>query len=123
MSAQAHGFRLSFTQMFDVGTVVTPKSYTLKSYTYPYQSRYGGEPVDVKTHEVKFAGLDALGLFIDLAVDEMREGYVYELHARGVRDHTGRPLLHPEACLPEPDFEVATYSRLSLLKAISLILN
>ena len=97
MSVTRNGFRLSFTQMLDVGTAITPKSYTLKSYTYPYHSRYGGEPVDVKTHEVKFAGLDVLGLFIDLAVDEMREGYVYELLARGVRDHTGRPLLHPEA--------------------------
>ena len=97
MSVTRNGFRLSFTQMLDDGTAVTPKSYTLKSYTYPYQSRYGGEPVDVKTHEVKFAGLDALGLFINLAVDELREGYVYELHAHGVRDHKGRPLLHPKA--------------------------
>ena len=97
MSVTRNGFRLKFTQILDVDTAITPKSYTLKSYTYPHHSRYGGEPVDVKTHEVKFAGLDALGLFIDLAVDEMREGYVYELHAHGVRDHTGRPLLHPEA--------------------------
>ena len=97
MSVTRNGFRLSFTQMLDVGTAVTPKSYTLKSYTYPYQSRYGGEPVDLKKHEVKFAGLDELGLFINLTVDELREGYVYELHAHGVRDHKGRPLLHPEA--------------------------
>ena len=94
---------------------ITPKSYKLKSYTYPYHSRYGGEPVDVKTHEVKFAGLDALGLFIDLAVDEMREGYVYELHARGVRYRP--PAAAPGSLLyAKPDSEVATYSRLSAIK-------
>ena len=97
MSATRHGFRLSFTQMLDVGTAIKPESYTLKSYTYPYQSKYGGEPVDVKTHTVKFGELDALGLFIDLTVDELREGYVYELHAHGVRNKKGQPLLHSEA--------------------------
>ena len=51
----------------------------------------------MKTHKVQFGGLDALSLFIDLTVDELREGYVYELHAHGVRSHKGQPLLHSEA--------------------------
>jgi len=97
MSVTRQGFRLSFTQMFDFNTAVRANSYNLKSYTYPYQSRYGGEPVDMKIHELKFVKLDESGLFIDLAVDELREGYVYELHAHGVRDHKGSKLLHPEA--------------------------
>ena len=42
-------------------------------------------------------GLDALGLFIDLTVDELREGYVYELHAHGVRNKKDQPLLHSAA--------------------------
>ena len=51
----------------------------------------------MKIHELKFVKLDESGLFIDLAVDELREGYVYELHAHGVRDRKGSKLLHPEA--------------------------
>ena len=97
ISAQHDGFRLVFTQSVDASTVINPKSYTVTSYTYPYQSKYGGEPMDVKTHTVKVAGLDTTSRSVQLTIDEMRPGYVYELQASGIRNTRGQPLLHSAA--------------------------
>ena len=97
MSARPDGFRLTFTQPVDAATALNPKSYTLTSYTYPYHSKYGGEPVDVKTHKIKITEIDANALFVHLKVEGLREGYVHELHANGLRNLKGNPLLHKSA--------------------------
>ncbi len=98
MSAQRDGFHLQFTQSVVTETALNPKSYAVTSYTYPYQSKYGGEPVDVKMHTVRVVGLDASGGGVRLAIDEMRPGYIYELHALGIRNLSqGKPLLHSAA--------------------------
>ncbi|MDC0143049.1 hypothetical protein OAK45_00795 [Verrucomicrobia bacterium] len=97
MSAKRDGFRLMFTQSIDATTVINPKSYRVTSYTYPYQSKYGGEPMDVKTHTVKVAALDTTWRSVQLTLDEMRPGYVYELQAPGIRNTRGKPLLHSAA--------------------------
>ena len=97
MSARPDGFRLTFTQPVDAATALNPKSYTLTSHTYPYHEKYGGEPMDIKAHKIKVADLDATALFVHLKVEDLREGYVYELHANGLRDSKGSPLLHREA--------------------------
>jgi hypothetical protein len=97
MSARADGFVLTFTKPVDRATALNPKSYTLTSYTYAYQSKYGGEPLDVKTHKIKLGGLDAASLSVHLNVEELREGYVHELHADGLRNLNGKPLLHKAA--------------------------
>ena len=44
---------MTFTQPVDAASVTNPKNFTMTSYTYPYHSNYGGEPVDIKTHLVK----------------------------------------------------------------------
>ena len=98
MSARRDGFHLQFTQSVVTETALNAKSYAVTSYTYPYQSKYGGEPVDVKMHTVRVVGLDASGGVVRLAIDEMRPGYVYELHAPGIRNLSqGKPLLHSAA--------------------------
>lgn len=97
MSARADGFVLTFTKPVDRATALNPKSYTLTSYTYAYQSKYGGEPLDVKTHKIKLGGLDAASLSVHLNVEGLREGYVHELHADGLRNLNGKPLLHKAA--------------------------
>ena len=97
MSAKCDGFRLMFTQSIDATTVINPKSYRVTSYTYPYQSKYGGEPMDVKTHTVKVAALDTTWRSVQLTLDQMRSGYVYELQAPGIRNTRGKPLLHSAA--------------------------
>ena len=53
--------------------------------------------MDVKTHTVKVAGLDTTSRSVQLTIDEMRPGYVYELQASGIRNTRGQPLLHSAA--------------------------
>lgn len=97
MSARPDGFRLTFTQPVDAATALNPQSYTLTSYTYPYHKKYGGEPVDIKTHKIKITGLDANTQSVHLKVEGLREGYVYELHSNDLRNAKGKPLLHRAA--------------------------
>ena len=97
MSARPDGFVLTFTQRVDSRTATNPKSYVLSSYTYPYHSKYGGEETDVKTLTVKSATLDTTKQSVHLKIDGLRSGYVHELHAGGIRDPKGKPLLHKTA--------------------------
>ena len=97
MSAQKNGFRLTFTQPVDAASVTNPKNFTMTSYTYPYHSNYGGEPVDIKTHLVKVLEKNVNLREVHLVVDEMRPGYVYELQSSGVRNSKGQTLLHSAA--------------------------
>jgi hypothetical protein len=97
MSARPNGFVLTFTRPADPKTATDPKSYVLSSYTYPYHSKYGGEETDVKALTVKSATLDATKKLVLLTIDGLRTGYVHELHANGIRDLKGQPLLHKAA--------------------------
>lgn len=97
MSARPNGFVLSFTRPADPKTATDPKSYVLSSYTYPYHSKYGGEETVVKALTVKSATLDATKNLVLLTIDGLRTGYVHELHANGIRDLKGQPLLHKAA--------------------------
>ena len=53
--------------------------------------------MDVKTHTVKIAGLDTTWRSVQLTLDEMPPGYVYELQAPGIRNTKGHALLHSAA--------------------------
>ena len=97
MSAHPNGFVLTFTRPPDPKTATNPKSYVLSSFTYPYHSKYGGEETDVKALTVKSATLDAAKKMVHLKIDGLRTGYVHELHADGIRDLKGQPLLHKAA--------------------------
>ena len=97
MSAHPNGFVLTFTRPVNPKTATNPKSYVLSSYTYPYHSKYGGEETDAKPLTVKSASLDAGKKLVHLKIDGLRTGYVHELHADGIRDLKGQPLLHKAA--------------------------
>ncbi|MFP6902206.1 MAG: hypothetical protein VCB81_00960, partial [Verrucomicrobiia bacterium] len=97
MSARPDGFVLTFTKPVDRATAINPKSYTLSSYTYPYQSKYGGKEIDVKMLAVNSVTFDATGQTVRLIVNGLRAGYVHELQVIGLCDLKGNPLLHREA--------------------------
>ena len=97
MSAQKNGFRLTFTKPVDADSINNQKNFKMTSYTYPYHSNYGGEPMDVKTHIVKVAKIENNLRSLQLVIDEMRPGYVYELQSSGVRNSEGQTLLHSAA--------------------------
>lgn len=95
--ARPDGFELVFTRPADPLSARDPRSYSVKSFTYLHHSRYGSDEVDRRTLEVAAAAPSADGTSVRLFVKGLREAYVHEVGAPGVRSREGIPLLHPIA--------------------------
>ncbi|AGA29916.1 DUF7133 domain-containing protein [Singulisphaera acidiphila] len=95
--ARSDGFELTFTAPVDRSTAADPKSYSLTTYTYIYQSSYGSPEVDPTTPTIDRVEVSEDGKVVRLAVSKLQVGHVHEFHLDGVRSHAGRPLLHPDA--------------------------
>ena len=68
----------------------------MTSFAYLRHVTYGSPEVD--SRDLVISGAEVTGLrSVRLTVDGLREGYVHELHAAGVRGAEGEPLLHAEA--------------------------
>lgn len=108
MRATPDGFRLVFTKPVDRSTAADATLYALRSYTYRYHSTYGSDEIQKGTPRVRRAEVSEDGLSVLLSVDGLRELYVHELNAGGLRSADGEPLLHPDAYytlnrIPESD--------------------
>ena len=97
MRAIPDGFELRFTLPVDPASATNVESYQLTSYTYLYHSSYGSDEVQVKTPRVVSARLSQDRLRVRLTIEGLRELFVHELDASGVRSENGKPLLHPDA--------------------------
>ena len=97
MRARRDGFDLRFTKPVDAESASDPMSYSLQSHTYTYSSRYGSDEILARDLSVERARVSADGLTVTLTVSGLRELFVHELVAKGVRDRDGEPLLHDRA--------------------------
>jgi len=97
MRAQHDSFELVFTQPVDPASASDVNSYALSSYTYRYQEAYGSDEIDNQSLIIQDAQVSADGLRVRLRVAGLREHYVHELAAHGVRNQEGQPLLHSMA--------------------------
>lgn len=97
MRARPYGFDLTFTQPVDRKAAGDAASYRMESYTYKLESGYGGPEADKQNVAIKKALVLEDGKTVRLMIEPLRAGYVHELHATGVRNSAGEPLLHPEA--------------------------
>jgi len=97
MRAKPDGFELVFTQAVDAKTALDPNSYKLKSYTYTYHSSYGSDEILNKELKIDFISVSADGLRVRLKTNGLRELFVHELQAEGVKNQEGQTLLHPQA--------------------------
>lgn len=96
MRATETGFALEFTADIDAETAGDPASYAMSSYTYEYHPEYGAPEDD--TEQLAIRAVHVTGpRQVVLTIDGLRENYVHELHADGVRDAQGGELLHSEA--------------------------
>lgn len=108
MRAKHDGFELVFTEPVDLASASAPSSYAFSSYTYLYQETYGSEEIDTRSLAVDAVEVSPDALRVRLRVQPLRQYYVHELLAGGVRNRAGRPLLHREAYytlnqIPPPD--------------------
>jgi hypothetical protein len=97
MRAIPGGFRLEFTERIDPTTAGDPASYEMISYTYYHHEPYGSPEIDTKPCAITKATVAEDGKSVELAVEGLREVHVHELHAKGVRNAAGVPLLHGKA--------------------------
>jgi azurin len=96
--AQPDGFVLTFTQPVDRTTAEKPESYNIGGFTYLYHKAYGSAPVNRLACPVRKVNMAADGLSVRLAVACIREGYIHEIKAPGLRSKVGtEALLHPTA--------------------------
>ena len=96
--AAPDGFIVRFTRPADPETAANTASYRVGSFTYQHHSRYGSAPIDRWICPVQRVELAPDGLSARLRVACLREGYVHELRAAGVRAAgTREELLHDTA--------------------------
>ncbi|MEX1024719.1 MAG: ThuA domain-containing protein [Planctomycetota bacterium] len=91
--ATEDGFVLEFTKPI---AVKGSNDVEATSWTYAYHAAYGAPEIERKEHATTTHPLvepSQLGL----TLDELREGFVYELRAPDIRSVDGEPLVHPVA--------------------------
>ncbi|GAA4413640.1 hypothetical protein GCM10023187_42170 [Nibrella viscosa] len=90
------GFEVEFTMPVDRKTAENPGSYSLNSFTYKYHRTYGSPIEDAKVVPIRGVVVSADGLKARIVADTvLREGYIHEVKAEGVRSAAGLPVLHP----------------------------
>jgi len=98
VKARPDGFLLTFTQPVDPRTAADPANYTVAGFTYRYHSTYGSAPINRVGCPVRKVVVAPDGLSVRVASVCLREGYVHEVKAAGVRSAGGgEELLHNTA--------------------------
>ncbi len=98
VKAEPDGFLLTFTQPVDPKTAADPASYAVAGFTYRYHSIYGSAPINRIGCPVRKVVVAPDGLSVRIASVCLREGYIHEVKATGVRAAKGgESVLHPTA--------------------------
>ncbi len=98
MRARPDGFELTFTLPVDAKTAAHPASYKMSRYTYLYSSAYGSDEIETQPVMILSATVGEDRRSVLLKADGLRELFVHELHADGVRSAHGEKLDHALAC-------------------------
>ncbi len=90
------GFDVTFTMPVDRKTAEDPASYSLNSFTYKYHKTYGSPIENARPVPIRGVIVAADGLSARIVADTaLREGYIHEVKAEGVRSASGSlSLLH-----------------------------
>jgi mono/diheme cytochrome c family protein/glucose/arabinose dehydrogenase len=90
------GFRLNFTAPLDRGSAGEATRYLLNRFRYVYHENYGSprvDPLELKTTAVRLVGEDT----VDIDVEPLEPGYIYEVNLDGVLASDGRHVGYPQA--------------------------
>ncbi|WP_266363817.1 plastocyanin/azurin family copper-binding protein [Tellurirhabdus rosea] len=89
------GFEVEFTLPVDKTAAANPDAYSLNSFTYKYHKTYGSPIEDAKAVPIRGVVVSADGLKARIVADTaLRQGYIHEIKAEGVKSADGLPLLH-----------------------------
>ncbi|MDB4665204.1 hypothetical protein OAE97_02555 [Verrucomicrobia bacterium] len=108
VQALHEGFRIVFTHPIHAAHPVTPESFRGESYTYHYHASYGSEKVGLEDIELHSISVSEDRRSVELHLERLREGYVYDLDLSGIRSEQNEPLLHSSASytlnrIPSPE--------------------
>lgn len=97
MKARPDGFELVFTKPLDAASAKNLTSYECASHTYLYHATYGSDEIQKEKLTIEEVSLAADNRSVRLKIKGLRELFVHELIAAGIRSQEGEPLLHPHA--------------------------
>ena len=92
MRLTREGFDLTFTKPVDPVVAVDPARYGLTRYYYRYHAAYGSPKTEVTPVRVGAARVSRDGLRVTLEVDDLREGWLYDLRPVSIRSRDGEAL-------------------------------
>lgn len=97
ITSKPDGFEVKFTLPVDRKTAENPENYSINSFTYRYHKTYGSPIIDTRPVPIRGVVVAPDGMSARIVADTaLRQGYIHELKAEGVRAASGNlPLLHP----------------------------
>jgi cytochrome c551/c552 len=94
IAARPDGFELEFTTPVDKRAAKAAASYQVRSFTYKYHRQYGSPIINSAARPLKAITVSADGRKVRLVLDSLKEGYIHEIAAAGVRSAANEGLLH-----------------------------
>jgi len=92
--ARPDGFEIVLTRPIAPLSAMATGAITARSYTYRYHSTYGSDEILKRNLNIRKIAVSPDRLRIRLHIDGLREMFVHEIHAPGLRSQSGLPLLH-----------------------------
>ena len=95
MTLTDRGFALTFTQPMDRALLAQPSSYKFTRFRFYYQVKYGSPWVDEAAVPVTDIQVAPDGRSVELVLEQLEPGFVYELSLLNLRALDGEPLANP----------------------------
>ncbi len=94
IKAKPDGFELEFTMPVNEAAAKDAASYNISSFTYKYHHIYGSPPVMQGNRTIKAIQVSPDKMKVRLVLDSLKEGYVHEIKAEGIRSDNNLSLMH-----------------------------
>lgn len=90
------GFAITFTEA--TAAKLSEDNLKVTSYTYKYHKSYGSPQLEKKTDKFKTASVSEDGKTINVEVDSLREGFVYQFDFANFKSKSGNSLMNNKMC-------------------------
>lgn len=94
LNARPDGFELEFTMPVEKLAAEDLASYKASNFNYKYHHEYGSPVIELEELSVKGAIVSEDGLKVRLVMGGLKEGYIHEITAAGIKSKEGIDLLH-----------------------------
>lgn len=95
IKVESDGFTIHFTKPLDNDSAVDVGHFQVTDFTYNYDAAYGSPVRDRQDKTITGLKVSEDLKSVRLYVEDLREGYIQEVRAEGVRSQDGIGLLHP----------------------------